>query len=387
MGRPSVTPCRIAYVSGTRADFGLMRRALLAIQADKGFTVEVAATGMHLDADYGHTVDEIVASGLPVGMRVPNASGPRDGLATVCAMSQTMQGFAAHWSAHRPDTVLLLGDRAEMLAGALAAAHLAIHTIHVHGGERSGTLDEPIRHAISKLATRHWVATQDSRQRLMRMGEQAERIDVVGAPGLDGLAADAHAGQGDLISQFGEFWDLTQPWVLALMHPEGHDPTAAHAQTTALLVALQQLNLPVLWLWPNADAGSAGVLNALQTMGKRSHIHVVRHLPRPAFCAAMASASVLVGNSSSGVIEAASFSTPALNLGLRQRLRQRSANVQDAPWEAAAIFEGLQNCISTGKPAVTNVYGDGQATARMLASLREWQAAPASWQLEKFNAY
>ncbi len=377
---------RISYVSGTRADFGLMRRALLAIHHSGRWAVEIAATGMHLDPAFGHTLAELKSSGLPVATEVPTALGARDPLSTIRAFADAIQGFAAAWHARRPHAVMLLGDRGEMLAGALAAAQLGIPIIHVHGGERSGTLDEPTRHAISKFATLHWVASSESKARLERMGEEAQRITITGAPGLDGLADETEQGQAAFAAWARSRWGMQLPSGLALvlMHPEGASIEQAAAQTHSLAAAVAALDMPTLWLKPNSDAGSAGILAELSASAQ---LEVVTHMARPEFCAAMAQASVMLGNSSSGIIEAASFGTPVLNIGQRQRLRQRNANVTDVDWDSTAILTAARSALAQGRLGSSNVYGDGQASARMLAALDAWGENPGAAPVEKFNAY
>jgi GDP/UDP-N,N'-diacetylbacillosamine 2-epimerase (hydrolysing) len=381
-----MTKADIAYVSGTRADFGLMRRALIALNESSDCRVSVAVTGMHLDEAYGATFREIEASGLPISARIPTQQGARDGLASCLAMADAITGLARAWSVQKPNAVMLLGDRSEMLAGALAAAHLDLPIVHIHGGERSGTLDEPVRHAISKLATLHWVATDESRERLIRMGEHAERISVVGAPGLDGIEADAQAGEAGLKALLQErFGSVPARFVLALMHPESASAVSAQEQTQMLAQTVEQMELPVLWLKPNADSGSAGVLAALEHM-QRGHVQIVAHLERPVFCAAMASAALMVGNSSSGIIEAGSFGLPVINIGKRQNLRQRNANVRDVDWDVDALGVACNAALSEPKPLAANVFGDGASAPKMLAAWRAWRAQ-AVLGIEKVNAY
>jgi GDP/UDP-N,N'-diacetylbacillosamine 2-epimerase (hydrolysing) len=256
----------------------------------------------------------------------------------------------------------------------------------LHGGERSGTLDEPTRHAISKFATLHWVATEESKARLLRMGEDARRISVTGAPGLDGLREEAQSG-GAAFNQWSlAHWGLPLDearFALVLMHPEAADAADAAAQTRMLADAVTALAMPVIWLKPNADAGSAGILSELAQTTK---VKVVTHLARPEFCAAMAHAAVMLGNSSSGIIEAASFGTPVVNIGSRQRLRQRNANVSDVDWQACSILDAGQRALAQGRFTPGNVYGEGDASDRMLAALNAWVANPDVAPPEKCNA-
>ena len=381
MPSPSAHRRKLVYLSGTRADFGLMKSTLqrLALEFDLG----VAVTGMHLDARYGHTVDEIRGAGFEVCGEIAVDVGSRTPQSMAAGVGECLKGVTDLLVRERPDMLLLLGDRGEMLAGAIAALHLGIVCVHVHGGERSGTVDEPVRHAISKLSGYHLVATRESRERLIRMGEAPQRIFVTGAPGLDGLEADAAMDAQECRARLG--LPKEGAFALAVFHPVVQQAGDAYAQTAAMLQALSDVNLPVLWLEPNADAGSLEVLRALDALALPSGSRRVKHLARPVFCAAMRHCTVMVGNSSAGIIEAASFGTPVVNVGDRQRLRERNANVTDVGNGAVTIAAALQVAIAHGRWACDNRYGDGRAGER-IATLLPSLPLDASV-LEKTNTY
>jgi GDP/UDP-N,N'-diacetylbacillosamine 2-epimerase (hydrolysing) len=377
----NTVPRKVIYLSGTRADFGLMASTLrhIAARVDLG----VAVTGMHLDGAFGGTEGDIVASGLPICGSVPMDLAARDAAGMSRALGQCIVGLTDLLDAQKPDVLMLLGDRGEMLAGAIAALHLGIVTIHIHGGERSGTVDEPMRHAISKLCSYHFTATQEAADRLVRMGEQQRHVYVTGAPGLDdlqsaGALSDVACRQALGLPPSGAF-------VLALFHPVVQQAGDAYAQTCALAGALSQLGLPVVWLDPNADAGSAEVLRALQETPLPAGSIRLRHLPRAVFCAAMRHCAVMAGNSSAGIIEAASFGTPVVNIGDRQKLRERNSNVTDVPAQGEAISGALSAAISHGRWPCINRYGDGLAGKR-IAELVATLELPRSL-LEKSNTY
>lgn len=360
---------RILYLSGTRADFGLMRHTLQTTAAQDGLEVAVVATGMHLDPAYGNTIDDITASGLRVAGRVPSDVQARDGAGMARAVGQTLLGLTDILAAERPDVLLLLGDRGEMLAGAIAALHLGIPSIHLHGGERSGTVDEPVRHAISKLAALHFCATAQSRERLVALGEEPGRIHVVGAPGLDDLPAAADLPRSAALEAVG--LPPRRAYALVVFHPVVQESGDAAAQTEALLAGLRAAGagteFDLVWLAPNADAGS-GVIETVLRAQTWAGFRRITHLPRPQYLAALRHAVLLAGNSSSGIIEAASFGTPVINVGSRQHLRERNRNTTDVPPEADAIAAAARAARTHGRWAPHNVYGDG-ATARRVARL------------------
>jgi GDP/UDP-N,N'-diacetylbacillosamine 2-epimerase (hydrolysing) len=380
----SAGPARhVCYISGTRADFGLMRSTLEAIHACAELRLSVIVTGMHLSPHYGSTAAEIEEAGLIVAERVPVPLEETTGAAMARNIGRMTIAFADALERLSPDIVLLLGDRGEMIAGALAAIHLNLPIAHVHGGERSGTVDEPVRHAISKLAHLHFAATAQARERLIRMGEREDKVFVTGAPGLDGLPAAPAVDRGALLAAHG--LDPARPFALLVLHPVHQESAQAETQARELLAALERAELQVLALAPNADAGSEPVRQLLESRQGRPGFALATHLPRDHFLAAMAAADVMAGNSSAGIIEAASFGTPVLNVGRRQHLRERNANVMDVAADRGAIAAGLAALLRGGRFAEDNVYGDGRAGERIVRLLRETPLDAAL--LNKVNGY
>jgi GDP/UDP-N,N'-diacetylbacillosamine 2-epimerase (hydrolysing) len=359
----------ILYLSGTRADFGLMRHTLFAIAAHPRLRLGIAACGMHLEPAFGRTVDEIEATGLPLVARIPTDVTARDGAGMSRALAQTLLGMTAQLQRERPDLLLLLGDRGEMLAGAIAALHLGVPSVHLHGGERSGTVDEPMRHAISKLATWHFAATEQSRERLIAMGEEPGRVFVVGAPGLDDIDAARAAPREPMLRALGV--DGKRPYVLVLFHPVVQQAEQAGAQTAELLRGLLDAgggrDFDVVWLAPNADAGSAAVLRQLDGLPGNWQRHT--HLPREVYLCALRDAAALLGNSSSGIIEAASFATPVVNVGQRQQLRERNVGTVDVDAQARPIELALRAALGASRGEPHNVYGDGRSAPRIAERL------------------
>ena len=372
---------KIIYLSGTRADFGLMQATLqrLAAVAD----LSVAVTGMHLHTDFGSTVDEIRATSLRICGEIPTDTASRTPEGMSASIGQCILGMTTLLQRERPDILLLLGDRGEMLAGAIAALHLGIVCVHIHGGERTGTVDEPVRHAISKLSHYHLVATEESRERLIRMGESPARIQVTGAPGLAGIMALADLPLADCTTALK--LPSVSPFVLAIFHPVVQQAGDAYDQTRAILLALQRTGLPVVWIEPNSDAGSHEIHRALADVALPDGSTRIGHLQRTLFCAAMKHCVVMVGNSSAGIIEAASFGTPVVNIGDRQRLRERNSNVQDVSPDADAIREAIEHSLVHGKWPCNNRFGDGSADRRISDMLMAFFLDRSV--LEKTNAY
>ncbi len=373
---------RVAYVSGTRADYGLMASTLQRAQRD-GLDVAMLVTGMHLLPRYGETIRDIERDGLRIAARVPVSLSGGDGKEMAQAIGAALIGFVETLDRDRPDIVLVLGDRGEMLAGALAALHLNIPIAHVHGGERSGTVDEPIRHAISKLAHYHFVSTEGARARLVRMGEHAAHVFVTGAPGLDDVIAQPKQTRASLAAEVR--FDAARPIVLAIFHPVVQEAHAAGAQALAVLEGALGCGAQVLWFLPNADAGGQAVTAALEPYRRRGDIRFITHLGRHAFTSWMAAADALVGNSSAGIIEAASLGLWAINIGSRQNARERNENVIDVGTDRAEINQAIARALAAGRQTFTNVYGDGHAGERIVHLLASLPLEPGL--LDKTNAY
>lgn len=359
-----MTPVRrILYITGTRADFGLMQSTLARLDADSRLSLSVVATGMHLDPAYGLTIGEIEQAGLTIAARIGIEMGTPSGALMGANVGRMLTGFVPVLQAEAPDIVLLLGDRGEMLAGAIAALHLNIPAAHIHGGERSGTVDEPVRHAVSKLSSLHLVATQESRTRLIAMGEAEPNIHVVGAPGLDGLADLPGRDRQALAQDYG--LDANRAIALLVYHPVLQEAAEAGVHIAAIVDGLLAAGAQVVALKPNSDAGSGAVRDQLAVYAAAGRISLFTHLPRQAFVEFMAAADVMVGNSSSGIIEAATFGTPVVNVGSRQNLRERNANITDVGVTGQDITAAITAALSRKRYPPSNVYGDGRAGERI----------------------
>lgn len=374
---------KVCYVTGTRADFGLMQNTLQAIHADPQLSLSILVTGMHLLPTYGETWREIADSGLNIGAKVSVNLTGSSGTEMAIALGEQVVGFTQALQQVKPDMVLLLGDRGEMLAGAIAALHLNIPIVHIHGGELSGTVDESIRHAISKLAHYHFTATEKSRERLIRMGEKPEHIFVTGAPGLDAIYQIELLERAPLFADYG--LNQEQPLLLILFHPVVQQAKEAAEQTRALLEAALESGMQSLVIMPNADAGGSVIAQVIRDYHSQKQINTAVHVPRREFLSLMAHAVVMAGNSSSGIIEAASLGTPVVNIGDRQRCRERNSNVIDVAPVKNEIVTALVKARQMEGQCWRNVYGESGASERIVECLKTLSLNPGV--LEKVNAY
>ena len=370
---------RIVYISGTRADFGLMALSLKALEADPKLQIEVLATGQHLDPAYGDTLADIRASGLDVTPLDPISLAGESGAEMADALSAQMRQLTAMLQERRPDLVLLLGDRGEMVAAGLAAVFLGLPVAHFHGGERSGTVDDQLRQAITALAHFHFPPTPGARDRLLRMGERPERISLMGAPGIDeirGFSADP-----TLRARMGIATD--EPLTTVLFHPVVQDATQAGDQAGLLIETLLRVRAGrLVVLAPNSDAGSAGIGQSYRAVRDRlagsaeaDRFIWLTHLPRADYLSLVATSDLLIGNSSSGVIEAASLQTPAVNLGDRQTARERN----DSTFDCTITAEGITAAIASAEAyrgGFENVYDQGGCANRIAATIRALPLSP-----------
>lgn len=375
----------IHYLSGSRADFGLMSACLHTINKSKRHNIQIVATGQHMLSKYGSTIDEIRAEKFEIAAEIPvNLSGA-SGAEMALALATELKGLIHCWEKNRPDMILLLGDRGEMLAGALAAVHLGIHIGHIHGGERSGTLDESFRHAISKLSHFHFPATIESAERLVRMGENSSHIYVIGAPGLVGITSLAGGcDRKTVASQFNLPED--RPIALVIYHPVVQEAEHSAEHIKAILEASTMNGLSQIILRPNSDAGGQAIDKLLDSIDSQPNVRVLAHLPRTDYCKTLAGVDLLIGNTSSGIIESGTFGTPFVNVGNRQNNRQRNlANTFDcSDVNVSAINAAIIHALHSS-PEQKNVYGDGTADARLLAALDHISLQPEI--LLKCNAY
>jgi UDP-hydrolysing UDP-N-acetyl-D-glucosamine 2-epimerase len=359
---------RICFVTGTRAEFGLMRKTLAAIAARPRLELQIVATGMHLDRRHGRSLQTLRDQGWTIDATVPwPASHDPTGVAQ--ATGKAMAKLAVVYQRLNSDIILVVGDRVEAFAAA-AAAHVAQRFVaHVHGGDRApGQVDDALRHAISKLAHIHFPATRLSAERLIRLGEAPRHVHCVGSPGIDGIEQEAADWE-----QCAALFPALRPqrFALVVLHPVDPDPRVEYRRARAVLKALSAAGVEQrAAIYPNNDPGAEGIIQALEE-SRRSIDFIARDLQRPQFLALLAAAGMLVGNSSSGIIEAASFGTPVIDIGPRQTGRDRSQNVTSVPYcqtqIAAAAKKIWRRGIPRRYPAGANIYG-GRDTARRIAA-------------------
>ena len=366
---------RIGVVTVSRSDYGHLRPVLEALRRAPDLELLLLVAGMHLASEFGLTVRDIEADGFPISARVEMLGGGDTPEAVAAATGRGVAGFGEAFARLRPDVVVALGDRFEMLAAAVAALPFALPVAHIHGGEVSeGAMDNQIRHAITKLAHLHFASAEPHARRIAAMGEEPWRIHTVGAPGLDRLATTEPLPRAALARELG--LPEAGPWLLVTFHPvtlEYRD-TAAHIDE--LLAALEKTDGFIVITYPNADTAGRLIIERIEEFAGRHprRCRLAKSLGERLYLSLLRHADLMIGNSSSGLIEAPSFGLPVVNVGSRQRGRLRGANVIDVEPSREDILRGIEGAqalpFRVRARAAANPYGDGHAAPRVVDVLR-----------------
>jgi UDP-N-acetylglucosamine 2-epimerase (non-hydrolysing)/GDP/UDP-N,N'-diacetylbacillosamine 2-epimerase (hydrolysing) len=336
---------QVAVVTGTRAEYGLLKSSMEAIRAHGALTLQVIATGMHLSGTYGQTVDEIRADGFDVDATPKMLVDGDTGAAMAKSLGLGVAAFVDTLEILDPEVLLVLGDRDEPLAAALASAHMNIPVAHVHGGDAAEgvTIDESIRHALTKFAHLHFPVTERSAERIRKLGEEPWRIEVVGAPGLDDVLAGGYGSPAEL-AEYGIAAD--ERIIVVLQHPLTKAPERAGEQMRRTLETVDSFDAQVVCIYPNSDAGRDAMVSEIERLEGTPRFLSFKNLPRPHYLALLDAADVLVGNSSSALIEAPSFDLPAVDIGPRQAGRERAPNTLSVDHDEAAIRDAVGRALT-----------------------------------------
>jgi UDP-hydrolysing UDP-N-acetyl-D-glucosamine 2-epimerase len=372
----------IGVVTVARSDYGNLLPLLQALgAASEDVDLLVYIAGSHLAAPFGvRTADLVEADKWPIAARVDMGLDGDTPSAIAAAAGRGVTGFAEEFARHRPDLLVVLGDRYEMLSAALAALPFELPVAHLHGGEvTEGAIDEQIRHAITKLAHLHFPATEPYAARLRQMGEEAWRIHCCGAPGLDRLREGGSLSREEIGQRLGR--PLGRPTMLVTFHPETLAVADVPRQAEELTAAIEDFEGEIIVTAPGVDVAYRAIGAALERLaGRRRLTRLAPTLGDDVYTSLLREADVMVGNSSSGLIEAPSFGLPVVNVGDRQRGRLRAANVIDVGHDreaiAAAIRRALDPAFRASLAGLVNPYGDGHAAPRIARVLREVELGP-----------
>lgn len=358
---------RICVWSGKRGGFGALAPTMESIAQHPDLELLLVVTDQHLYDQFGKTVTE-VENQFPIAARIDMAQGGDSNADRARAIGHCVEKSVGVIQELAPDILLIIGDRGEVLAASIVAHNMRIAIAHIQGGDVSGSLDEPVRHAITKLSHIHFPATQTSADRIISMGEEPWRVHVVGDPHLDPILIGNMTPEAELRARY----DLPAgaPFLLVLQHSDSTVPDESSAQMKETVAAVSSFNLRTLFVYPCSDQGYEGIISQIEAAGAPPTITVHKNIPAPDFAGLQKIAACLIGNSSAGLIEAPYFGLPAINVGLRQIGREYCGNVIHVPYEWTAIADAIHKSLNDHgfHLALQNLrppFGDGRAFDRM----------------------
>ncbi len=369
--------CRkICVVTGSRAEYGLLYWLLKKIEGDPDLNLQLVVTGMHLSPHFGHTYQQIEADGFEVNAKVDMLLSADSAVGITKSLGLGTIGFADVFEQLAPDMVIVLGDRFEILAAAQAALLARIPVAHIHGGETSeGAYDENIRHAISKMAQWHFVAAEQYRQRVIQLGEAPQRVFNVGAPGLDHLKYSELLSREDLERFFK--MDLRGPLLLVTYHPVTLGDCSPEVSMEELLCALREFDdASVIFTYPNADTGGRVIRQLIERFisDYPERMRGYESLGQQRYLSVMSHSDVIIGNSSSGLIEAPALKKATVNIGDRQKGRLKATSIIDATERHREIAVAIRRALSLEfreqLAQTKSLYGCGDASAKILQILK-----------------
>lgn len=358
-------------ITGIRSEYDIMSSVFRAISGRQELDLQLLVTGAHLSEAFGHTIDQIRADGFEVVDEVESLVNGDRASSRVKGLAIQLQGLVQAVSRIKPDILLVLGDREEAMTTALVGAYMNIPVAHVCGGDRViGNVDDQVRHAVTKLAHLHFVTNEESRQRVLRLGEQPFRVFDVGNPGLDRLIDVPVIDCAQLSERLGFPLAEGEPFVLLIQHVISTEADQGYAQMKASLEAIRELGVKTILSFPNSDAGGQQIVRAIREYEGLPFLYAAKSIPRLEFVNLMRRAACMLGNSSAGILEAPLLKLPVINVGNRQKGRLHAENVQFVAHDKDRIIEALRLAIFDAgyrrKVAqCANPYGDGKSSARI----------------------
>ncbi len=362
---------RIAFITGSRGEWGYIRPIIKIIENNPNMDYQIIATNMHVLPQFGYSVNEIEQDGFNVAEKIYMTYDGYTSITMAKSLGSLLMELPTTINRLKPDIILLAGDRGEQLIGAIVGVHLGIPVAHIQSGELSGNVDGIIRHAITKLAHIHFAANDEFAERVRKLGEEDFRIFTTGAPLVDEIVNGKYTSESEVRLKYRI--NKEDLFVLAVQHPVTEEEDFAGDQVEKTIEALIEIGWPAVFIYPNADAGSELIRNKLSKL-KKPNIRLFRNLPRQDYLGLLRIADVMVGNSSSGVMEAPSFSTPAVNIGRRQHNRLQASNVINVNYDTQEIVDAIRKAVSPEFIKIAhksiNPYGDGMASPRIVEILQ-----------------
>ncbi|MFA7239047.1 MAG: UDP-N-acetylglucosamine 2-epimerase [Sulfuricellaceae bacterium] len=366
---------KILGITGIRSEYDIMSSVFRAIANHSALELEIAVTGAHLADAYGYTIKEIRADGFTIADEIESLINGDQASSRVKGLSIQLQGLVQTISRVRPDFLLVLGDREEAMTTALAGAYMNVPVAHVAGGDRVvGNVDDQVRHAVTKLAHLHFVTSQESYERVIRLGEQSFRVHNTGNPGLDRLLEAPRLSAKELSERLGFSIEDGEPLILLIQHVISSEIDQAYWQMKQTLEAVKLLGIKTVLSYPNSDAGGQQIIRAVREYEHLPHLYTAKNIPRIEFVNLMRRASCMLGNSSAAILEAPLLKLPAINVGNRQKGRLHAENVEFVPHSIDAIQSAVRQAIFDLEyrkhiDQCKNPYGDGNSSRKIVGIL------------------
>ncbi len=362
----------IAVVTGTRADYGILKPVIEAIDANKKLNLGVLITGQHMLKRFGSTCKEVEADGWPIIGKVRLQGENYDLRSQAVSTGRAISKYSQIFIDNNTDIVVVLGDRLEQFAAATAAISADKFLAHIHGGDRAtGITDDSFRHAITKLSHVHFAASEMSAQRIKRLGEDDFRIYRTGSPAIDGILKNICRDK-KVLSEYVDF-DIENDFVIVLYHPAGGSEKTEQSRMADILKVMSCKSLHKMVLYPNCDQGSPGVIKAMNSYKGRKGFSIVKHLPRSIYLGLLERSKGLIGNSSGGIIEASIINVDVIDVGSRQSGRERSKSVIHSEYGTDNIEKAAQMMVRRQKRSYKytdcDIYGDGRSGKKIASIL------------------
>ena len=358
---------KIMIITGSRGEYGYIRPIINTISDNDKLEYIIVATNMLLTPEFGYAINNFHHDNIEVKYKIDMSMSGYSNSSMTKSLGIFLQSLSDILKNDRPDIILLAGDRGEQLIGAIAGAHMNIPVAHIQAGELSGNIDGMSRHAITKFAHIHFASSVDAKNRLLSMGEQEFRVFNTGAPQLDEFSMYRYDSRDNLYRKFG--LDCSSPFCLLVQHSVTEESGDSKKQMTTVLDSLISLSMQIVLIYPNNDAGSIGILDAIDSINYHS-IHIERNVDRESYANLMKHASFIIGNSSSALLEAPTFDLPAINVGRRQDGRLQAKNVINVEFNESDIKEAILEVSSKDFRRkitdISNPYGDGKSSPRIV---------------------
>ena len=358
----------ISITTGTRADYGILKPVIQEIKNSKNLDFHLIVTGMHLHNKFGKTIDEIKSDGYKISSIVKTDLSNDSLISNSLNLGNSIIGFSKVFKKIKPDINLVLGDRDEMLSSSLAASHMNIPNAHIHGGDKSkGTIDEYNRHAITKISNIHFAATIKSKNRIIKMGENPKYVFLTGSPSIDEVISNKFVKPNNLDL------DLIQKSILLVHHSQTTEPLQSEKEILKILTIIKSLKKQVIAISPNSDYGNEKIFKALKRFSKNyNFIKLYKSLPRNQYLYLLKNCDMLIGNSSSGIIEGSYFEIPVINIGIRQMNRDMDKTIINLKNPSAiSLKKAILKSENNKKLKKQKIYGKGNSSKIIIRILEK----------------